>query len=505
MVYYLKNVVFKKHNNYLNEELMTFFIDFISTTSPVAQIIMSVAIMLLFGFLLTRLTKLLKLPNVTGYIIAGILIGPYFLNLIPAHVIEGLDFISDIALAFIAFGVGEYFKLDNLKKNGRKIIVLTLFESLGASLLVFIVTYFIFGMGLPFSILLSALASATAPASTIMTIRQTKAKGDYVDTLLQVVALDDVVSLVAYSVAISIALASLGGDGFNFGVITMPILKNILAIIVGGAFGFAMKFLLSKRSKDNRLIIVVCVLFLFCGICALLDVSPLLGCMVIGTVYINVSNDENLFLQVNYFAPPILLLFFVRSGLSFNLSALFSSAVIFGNTPLWLIGIVYFLVRIVGKYLGAFAGSATIRKDKKVRNLLGLGLIPQAGVAIGLAMLGARTIGGNMGDALLTIILASSVLYELVGPACSKLGLYLSGSYSNKLEDIVNDEKLDNTTSTSSEVELLIKRINAIKNEIDEEEKLLGKQEEAFTNAGLESIENSLFAPPSKNKNKRKK
>lgn len=472
---------------------MTWFNDLISSSPPVAQTIISVAIMLLFGFLMTRITKLLKLPNVTAYILAGILIGPYCLNLIPKNVAGGMDFLSDIALAFIAFGVGEFFKFSNLKKSGWKIIILTLFEAIMASIFVFAIMFFVFGLSLSFSIVLAALASATAPASTIMTIRQTKAKGNFVDTLLQVVALDDVVSLIAYSIAISIALASIsGGSGFSFEIIVLPILKNILALGIGALLGFLMKFLLSKRSTDNRLIIVVCVLFIFCGICSLLDVSPLLGCMAIGTVYINVTNDEKLFAQANYFSPPILLLFFVRSGLNFNFDVLFSSTSIIGSSPLWLIGIVYFLVRIAGKYSGAFLGSVVTKQPKEVRNYLGLALIPQAGVAIGLAALGARTLGGNVGDALQTIILASSVLYELVGPVCAKLSLYLSKSYSNNLEDIapVIETTADGVQKT--EAELLIERIQAIQEEVKKEENTVSKEEEAFTEAS-EEYDESIF------------
>ncbi len=164
--------------------------------------------MLFSGFLMTRLTKLARLPNVTGYILAGILIGPYVLNLVPQRIIDGTDFLSDIALAFIAFSTGEFFKLDILKRNGMKVVWITILEAVLASVFIFILTYFVLRLDLAFSIVLAALASATAPASTMMTIRQTGAKGDFVDTLLQVVALDDVVGLVLYSIAISIALAS---------------------------------------------------------------------------------------------------------------------------------------------------------------------------------------------------------------------------------------------------------------------------------------------------------
>lgn len=408
--------------------------DKLQNCSLVAEIIISVSFMLLCGFAMTRITKLLHLPNVTAYIIAGILIGPYCLNLVPPDIIDGMDFIADIALAFIAFSTGEFFRISALKGNGKRILVITLLESLMASLLVFVVTYCLLKLELTFSVVLAALAAATAPASTVMTIRQTRAEGDFVDTLLQVVALDDMVGLVAYSIAISIALAGISGH-FSAVSVIKPIMINIGVLLLGGVFGFIMKLALPKsRTTDNRLIISVALLFAFCGACALLDVSPLLGCMSMGAVYINITDDEKLFKQLNYFSPPILLLFFVRSGLNFKLDILVNSSVAIGAVPLLVVGVLYFIFRIIGKYAGAFLGCLVTHKDKKVRNYLGLALIPQAGVAIGLAALGARTLGGAQGDALNTIILSSSVLYELIGPGCAKLSLYLSGAYSTEPE-----------------------------------------------------------------------
>lgn len=440
----------------------------IQSEQPVASIIISVALMLIAGFLLTRVTKLLRLPNVTAYIVAGILIGPYCLNLVPQRFIDGTSFLSDIALAFIAFSTGEFFKLDVLKKNGMKVVWITVFESVLASLFVFVLTFFILHMDLAFSIVLSALASATAPASTMMTIRQTGAKGDFVDTLLQVVALDDVVGLVLYSVAISIALASLSGSqGFSFQTIGKPILLNMLTLFIGACFGLAMKLLMPQsRSTDNKLIISVALLFAFCGVCVLLDVSPLLGCMVMGTVYTNIAENDKLFKQLGYFSPPILLLFFVRSGMNFKLDALFNASGDLDGVPLIVVGVSYFLVRIVGKYAGAWLGCFVVKKDKLVRNYLGLALIPQAGVAIGLAALGARTLGGTMGSDLETIILASSVLYELLGPGCAKLALYLSKSYSTKLEDVAVVEEVTESGERKTEVQLLIERIRKIQTEL---------------------------------------
>lgn len=454
----------------------------------VPTVIISVALMLFSGFLLTRLTKLLRLPNVTAYILAGILIGPYGLNLVPQRIIDGTDFLSDIALAFIAFSTGEFFKLSVLKRNGMKVVWVTVAEAVLASVAVFVLTYWVLGLDLAFSVVLAALASATAPASTMMTIRQTGAKGEFVDTLLQVVALDDVVGLVLYSVAISVALASLEGAGsVTFATLAEPIALNLLVMALGGVFGLFMKWLMpKKRSTDNKLIISIALLFSFCGVCALLDVSPLLGCMAMGTVYTNIAEDDKLFKQLGYFSPPILLLFFVRSGMSFQLDALVSAEGALNGVPLLVVGASYFLVRIVGKYLGAWLGCWVVGKGALVRNYLGLALIPQAGVAIGLAALGARTLGGEMGEDLQTIILASSVLYELIGPACAKLALYLSKSYSTKLEDVAPVEEVTESGAPKSDVQLLIERIQKIQTEFPQREAALAEEEAAFTEAAEE-------------------
>jgi Kef-type K+ transport system membrane component KefB len=446
------------------------FADYLSSMdSPVPRIIISIALMLFFGFALTRVTKLLRLPNVTAYIIAGILMGPFCFDLVPTTVVKGLDFISEIALAFIAFSTGEFFRLDVLKKSGSKTVIITIFEALLASILVFILTFFILQLSLPFSLVLSALASATAPASTMMTIKQTGAKGDFVNTLLQVVALDDIVCLVIYSIAIAVAKTSLAGSGsIDVWEIIKKVLYTIGAMGLGGFFGFLLKLLMPKRrTTDNRLIIGIAMIFAFCGICALLDVSPLLGCMAMGMVYINLTNDDKFFKQMNYFSPPILLIFFVRSGLNFQLDRLFEASTL-GAVPLIIVGVLYFSVRILGKYSGAFLGCAVVKKEKKVRNYLGLALIPQAGVAIGLAACGARELGGTMGMELETIILASSVLYELIGPACAKLSLYLSKSYSTNLDDLVEVKEVTEDGKKKTELDLLIERIQNIQGALPE-------------------------------------
>ncbi|MCR4787521.1 MAG: cation:proton antiporter, partial [Lachnospiraceae bacterium] len=418
-------------------DIMAFY-ERIAGENTVPATILSMSVMLLAGFLVTRITKKLHLPNVTAYIVAGILIGPFCLNLIPSRFVEATGFLPDIALAFIAFGTGEFFRLDTIRKNGIKVFLITIFEALGATLLVFGLCYGVFGLSMPFSMVLSALAAATAPASTMMTIRQTGASGEFVDTLLQVVALDDMVGLIAYSVAISLATSAIAGGAASLYGSFLPFLLNIAVVILGGIFGyFIYLFMRNRHTTDNRLIIAIALMLTFCGVSAVLEVSPLLGCMAMGAVYINLSDDDRLFKQLNYFNPPILLLFFVRSGISFDLGSLFKAGS-YGAYPLILVGVGYFLIRIAGKYFGSMLGCRIAGSGRPVRKYLGLALIPQAGVAIGLAELGARTLKGEMGNALLTIILSSSVLYELIGPAAAKFALYKSGSYVPE-EDTVAD------------------------------------------------------------------
>lgn len=466
------------------------FYEKLQIASPVSVVVLSIAIILAAGFLLTRITKLLKLPNVTAYVVAGIIIGPFCLKAVPESVIDGSAFVSDIALAFIAFSAGEFFRFSSFKGKGKQLVVITLFESLMASLLVFLLTYCILRLGMAFSLVLSALASATAPASTLMTIRQTKAKGDFVDTLISVVALDDVVSLLAFSVAISVATASVAGS-VDAKAVALPIVYNVLMIALGVGAGYLLKLLMTRRSTDNRLIVSVALLFVLCGVGAALGVSPLMACMVMGAVYINVSDDDRLFKQLNYFSPPFLLVFFVRSGMSFRLDTLFDASARVAGVPLLLIGCLYFFVRILGKYLGAFLGCKICKKPNRTTNTLGLALIPQAGVAIGLAELAARTIGGETGIIIQTVIMSSSILYELIGPAMAKLALVLSGS-------IGGGEDLPIKEPGQSRRDELIERMNAIQAEIDRENYARSEEEKAFSAAAEEDIPE--YAPRDRNR-----
>ena len=313
-----------------------------------------------------------------------------------------------------------------------------------------------------------------------MVIRQTHAKGPFVDMLLQAVALDDVVSLVSYSVAICIALAVTGGgSAITFGLVAAPIAANLGVMALGAIFGVLLKLLMpGSRSKDNRLIISLAVLFAFCGVCALLNVSPLLGCMSMGMVYINISGDEKLFRQLNYFGPPVMLLFFVRAGLDFEIRALFSAESAVAGVPLVVIGGAYSAVRMAGKCGGSYLGGVLTKSDRNVRRYFGLGLTPQGGVTIGMAALCARTLNSEVGQNLQTIILAASVIYELVGPACVKLSLYLAGTYSDRLEDLTVAPA---ESAGVRDVDVLIARIRQIQAQLPElSAQYVDEDEQAF-------------------------
>ncbi len=379
----------------------------------------SLACMLMTGFFLTRITKRLHFPNVTAYIFAGVLLGPCGLGVIPQELIENLDFITDFALGLIAFGVGRYFRFHQLKTAGRQLFALTFFEAIITAITITLVMLFLFKMPLSFALLLGAIGSATAPASTIMTIRQYHAKGLFVDTLLQVVALDDAVSILAFSVAAAIAEALEGGQ-LSFSSLLTPILDNSLAIFIGLICGLLLHFLIGRRrSDDNRLMIALSMVLILSAVCAILNVSPLLCCMTLGAMYLNLSDDIRLFDQISSFAPPIMTLFFIISGMNLDLSSLRSVG---------MIGLGFFFFRILGKMLGAALGARIAQSPKEIQNYLGLALVPSAGVAIGLAALGQRILSPSNGATLSAIILSTAILYEIIGPFCARTALFLSGS-----------------------------------------------------------------------------
>lgn len=393
--------------------------EFLNTLSEGTKILLVLSVILFAGFVMTRLTNTLNLPKVSGYILAGILIGPSGLNIIPLEIISNMGFVSDLALAFIAFGVGKFFKKEILKKTGKKIIAITICEALTAGILVTLAVKYLFSLSWDFSLILGAIATATAPASTMMTINQYKAKGEFVNTLLEIVALDDVVCLLAFSIVSAVASGHAAG-AIELWDIMLPVIYNVLALFLGFFCGYLLsRLLVPARSRDNRLILAIAMLLGISGICAAVNISPLLSCMIFGATYINLTKDKKLYRQIGNFTPPVMSIFFIVSGMNLDVRAL---------TTVGAVGLCYFFVRIAGKYIGTYISCYFTKSSREIRNYLGLALIPQAGVAIGLAFLGQRMLPPETGKLMLTIILSSSVLYEMVGPISAKAALVLSGA-----------------------------------------------------------------------------
>lgn len=377
------------------------------------------ALILFSGLIFGRLVKFIKLPNVTGYLIAGLIIGPYILNLIPKNIVTDFELISEMALAFIAFSIGSEFKLSYLKRVGLTPIIIAIFEGLTATVLVTGVLV-IFGFDIQISLLLGAIAAATAPAATIMVVKQYKAKGPVTETLLSVVALDDAVALIAFGFSMAVVNSMQHpGEGSAIMTVILPLIEIIgsivLGIILGLLFNIPLRFF---KKESNRLIIVVGFIFLGSAIATMLGLSSLLLCMSMGTALINTSKSgESIFKIVDNITAPIFLMFFVVSGAELDITILPS---------IGLIGILYLVFRVIGKISGAYVGSTLIKAPETVKKYIGFTLIPQAGVAIGLSLIASQALP-EYGKTIRAVILCATLVYELIGPAMTKIGLKKAG------------------------------------------------------------------------------
>lgn len=381
--------------------------------------LLSIAIAMIAGLLLTRVAKLVKLPNVTGYLVAGLLIGPYCFKLVSADALATLDVITVAALGFIAFSIGSEFKLSHIKAIGGKILIITACEAIGAVILVDVVVS-LFGFPVPMALCLGAIAAATAPAATLLVVRQYHAKGELTSTLLPVVAMDDAIGLMAYAISVSIAKMIQNGEAFNvMSTIVAPLLEIVLSLGVGAVIGIIVA--ISNRffhSRANRLMICIAAVMLGVGVAQQFGLSHLLLCMSIGAVYVNLRDDAIQTLeQSESWTPPLFMLFFVISGADLNVSVLPS---------LGLLGVVYIITRVLGKYFGAFIGCTISKTSHKIRKYLGMSLIPQAGVAIGIAQLVVKELP-EYGASIQAVILCATLIYELIGPVVTKYSLIKAG------------------------------------------------------------------------------
>lgn len=429
------------------------------------EILLSIAFALMIGLLMTRIIKPLGLPAVTGYLITGVIIGPYCLGTVAKTLgiigfgfhsleyVEGFKVISDVALGFIAFSIGNEFRLKQVKEIGKQAVVIGVLQAFTATFFVdvaLIILSLIVGKDvLPMSvaITLGAVATATAPAATLMVVRQYKAKGKLTDILLPIVALDDAVGLIVFAVSFGIARALSVGKADIISIIVNPIIEIICSLVLGAIMGYIfseVEKLFHSRSK--RLSVSVTFVILTVALTMInfhigpieISTSSLLTCMMLGTVFCNVcESSEELMDRVDRWTTPLFILFFVISGAELELS-------IFTNLAIVGVGIVYIVFRSIGKIIGASFSAKIVHCDENIVKYLGITLLPQAGVALGMSVT-AMQLGTHEGGIIRNIILFSVLIYELVGPVLTKIALTKAGEivpHERKSSKVLNQNKV---------------------------------------------------------------
>jgi len=386
-------------------------------------------IILITGLLFGKLAKLVRMPNVTGYLVGGLLIGPSILGILTNEAIGSMEIISNVALGFIAFSIGNELKISYFKKVGIGPIIIAIFESLLAVIFVLLGLlgyYAIVGeltmTNIRFALVLSAIAAATAPAATLMVVRQYQSKGELTDTLLSVVALDDGTAMMFFGICV--ALANMLGQTSSSTLVILQILKPIWEIVmslgIGGILGLILVFACKWwTGRGNRISVVIAFIFLTLYLATITGGSALLACMALGGVFANLSPKyDEISGLVNFITPPIFIMFFVLSGADLQISVL---------KVVGIIGIIYVLFRVGGKIFGAWFGAKITHASPKVSRHLGFTLIPQAGVAIGLSLIATQVLDVEMGSKIRAVVLCATLIYELTGPIITKITLQKAG------------------------------------------------------------------------------
>lgn len=420
--------------------------------------LLSIAVAIIAGLLMTRLLKPFHLPDVTAYLITGVIVGPYLLGALgvpglgfnSAEAVSALEPISNAALGFIAFAIGDEFRLSELKKTGKAAAVIGVVQALAAAVLTDAVLIgFHFAMpdkiSLPAAITLGAIATATAPAATLMVVRQYKAKGELTDLLLPIVALDDAVGLVVFAVSFGAARAMKSGALDVVSIIAEPLMEIILSLALGAILGFVLTFLESKFfSNSNRMSMTIGFVLLTVALSDLeftvggihMGFSSLLVCMMLGTVFCNTCPlSFDIMKRADRWTAPLYVFFFVISGSGLELS-------VFKDPWAVILGLAYVVFRAIGKYVGAYGGCVMTHQPKKVTDNLGVALFPQAGVALGMCVTASKLEGD--GEIIRNIVLFAVLVYELVGPTLTKWALKRAGDivtkpaeYKNRRSDLI--------------------------------------------------------------------
>lgn len=391
------------------------------------DIFLKLGIIIIAGIIGGRVANLLKLPNVSGYIIAGLLIGPSFLNLVESTEVLQLNIINDMALGAIAFSVGSEFLIKEIKKIGKSVLIITVAEVFGAIAIVFSVMFFIFKQSFVFSIVIASMSAATAPAGIVMVIRELKAKGPLVKTILPIVAIDDALGIIAFGLAISIAKIVSGGEVVSFfQMISGPFAEIMGSLLLGLVIGIILSYVSKKaKSRDELLTMVIGFILATTGIANYLGLSAILTCMMLGAVLVNLMQNSNrVFSLINEFTPPIYLLFFTVAGAGIDIAVL---------SKVGVLGIGYILARAMGKIIGATIGAKYVKSDINVVKNLGISLLTQGGVSIGLSAIVRRELP-LYSDEIVTVILFSVLIFEIMGPILAKIGITNAGEVNGEIK-----------------------------------------------------------------------
>lgn len=404
---------------------------------------------------MTRLFKPFKLPSVTAYLVAGVLIGPYCLGALnidgigfTSHVaVEQLALVSEVALGFIAFSIGNEFRLDELRHTGKQALIIGVFQALAATLVVDLGLYGLHilmpdVLSVPQVLTLGAIATATAPAATLMVVRQYKAHGPLTKLLLPIVALDDAVGLIVFAVFFGIAKTLVSGKVDLVSILVNPLIEIVCSLVLGAIMGWVLTWLEKLfNSNTNRLNLTIGAVFLTASLSMLefnigaihIQFSSLLTCMMLGTVFCNICElSHDLMAAADKWTSPLFALFFVISGAELQLD-------IFLNIFIVIIGVTYIITRCIGKYFGAFLSARATKCDSKIQKYLGITLFPQAGVTLGMCATAMQL--GEQGELIRNITLFAVLVYELVGPLLTRQALQSAGEIKPKSHDVIHRRK----------------------------------------------------------------
>lgn len=384
------------------------------------NIFIKIGLVVSFGLLGGRVARKFNLPDVTGFLIGGLFLGPSFLNIITDSDTGMINFINELALSAIAFNIGGEFIMKQIKKLGKKIFIIAVFEVLVVVFLVFGVMFYLLNQPFVFSVMVASMSAATAPAGTMMVIRQYRAKGPLTNTILPVAALDDALGIMVFGLAMSLAKISLGEvTGGGLALAAAPFIEIALSLVIGSVLGvilsYSSKFV--KSSEEMTSLILVFILS-SSGLAQVFELSSLLSSMMMGAVFVNISKKPlKVFSNINQFMPPFNLLFFALAGSSLDLSVLSS---------IGLLGLAFVLSRMFGKVIGSTMGAYVAKSEPVVKKYLGWALLPQGGISIGLSMVVKDQLPA-LSDGIVTLILFSVLVFEIAGPILAKVAITKAG------------------------------------------------------------------------------